>query len=275
MARDKKVINIIRIHHLRTIHVCTKFGDDDPNHFLCISVWKWWMKQLTNYQNHRVLLWSSQTEWGKLRHGRGHLFVSPALVPWCLERKKQKHNTCVSFHPFVNRGCLSSFTQALHPALLSLQSALHCLTSRWRHHRGERVIERKLKSTGGLAIQWWIESEGGMQRWSGDAAKYREMKGGIGEILHVEIKAVKVGPCEGGSESALPAWPNKQSRAPSMLQYTPALIIHDVCVCVCAQTYMCEFAWLLAWNVTVDEKHVNNKWYCVHGPRGRGVKRKA
>lgn len=78
-----------------------------------------------------------------------------------------------------------------------------------------------------------------MQRWSGDAAKYREMKGGIGEILHVEIKAVKVGPCEGGSESALPAWPNKQSRAPSMLQYTPALIIHDVCVCVCVHKHTC------------------------------------
>lgn len=46
-----------------------------------------------------------------------------------------------------------------------------------------------------------------------------------------------------------------------MLQYT-ALIIHDVCVSVCAQTYVCEFAWLsasLALNVTVDEKHVNNK----------------
>lgn len=50
-----------------------------------------------------------------------------------------------------------------------------------------------------------------MQRWSGDVAKYKGMKGGIGEILHVVIKAVKVGPCEGGSESAMLAWPNKQS----------------------------------------------------------------
>lgn len=44
-----------------------------------------------------------------------------------------------------------------------------------------------------------------MQRWSGDVAKYRGMKRGIGEILHVVIKAVKVGLCEGGSESAMPA----------------------------------------------------------------------
>lgn len=44
-----------------------------------------------------------------------------------------------------------------------------------------------------------------MQRWSGDMAKYRGIKGGIGAILHVVIKAVKVGPCEGGSESAMPA----------------------------------------------------------------------
>lgn len=49
-----------------------------------------------------------------------------------------------------------------------------------------------------------------MQRWSGDVAKYRGLKGGIGEILHVVIKAVKVGPCEGGSESAMPACLAKQ-----------------------------------------------------------------
>lgn len=82
-----------------------------------------------------------------------------------------------------------------------------------------------------------------MQRWSGDVAKYKGMKGGIGEILHVVIKAVKVGPCEGGSESAMLAWPNKQSWAPSMLQYT-ALIIHDVCVSMCVKIHVHEFAWL-------------------------------
>lgn len=74
-----------------------------------------------------------------------------------------------------------------------------------------------------------------MQRRSGDVAKYRGLKGGIGEILHVVIKAVKVGPCEGGSESAMPAWPNKLSPARSVPRHM-ALIIHDVCVChrVCA-----------------------------------------
>lgn len=55
-----------------------------------------------------------------------------------------------------------------------------------------------------------------MQRWSGDAAKYREMIGGIGEILHVAIKAVRVGPCEGGSESAMPG---QQSPTPSAPQH--------------------------------------------------------
>lgn len=73
-----------------------------------------------------------------------------------------------------------------------------------------------------------------MQRWSGDVAKYRGLKGVIGETLHVVIKAVKVGPCEGGSESAMPAarrppGQTNKSRAPSMLQNT-ALIIHVVCV---------------------------------------------
>lgn len=70
-----------------------------------------------------------------------------------------------------------------------------------------------------------------MQIWSGDVAKYRGIKGGIGAILHVVIKAVKVGPCEGGSESAVPARPN---------QHLP-LIIHDVCVCAieCVYKHMC------------------------------------
>lgn len=52
-----------------------------------------------------------------------------------------------------------------------------------------------------------------MQKRSRDVAKYRGIKGGIGEILHVVIKAVKVCPYEGGSESALRlAGPNKQCR---------------------------------------------------------------
>lgn len=60
-----------------------------------------------------------------------------------------------------------------------------------------------------------------MQGWSNDVSKYRGMKRGIGETLHVVIKAVEVGPCEGGSESAMLAFLAKQtqSRAPSMLQY--------------------------------------------------------
>lgn len=40
--------------------------------------------------------------------------------------------------------------------------------------------------------------------------KYRGMKGGIREILHVVLKAVKVGLCEGGTESAMPACLAKQ-----------------------------------------------------------------
>lgn len=47
-----------------------------------------------------------------------------------------------------------------------------------------------------------------MQGWVGDTSEYRGMEGGIGEILHVERKAVKVGLCEGGSESALPGQTN-------------------------------------------------------------------
>lgn len=50
-----------------------------------------------------------------------------------------------------------------------------------------------------------------MRRWSGDVAKYRGLKGDMGEILHVLIKTVKVGPCEGGSESAMPACLAKQT----------------------------------------------------------------
>ena len=77
------------------------------------------------------------------------------------------------------------------------------------------------------------------------------MKGGIGEILHVEIKAANVGPSEGGSESATPAW-SKQTVAGSVsAEARPALIIHGVCVCgsacvcvsPCAQTHMCDYAW--------------------------------
>jgi len=43
-----------------------------------------------------------------------------------------------------------------------------------------------------------------MQRRLRDLTNYSGMEGGIGEILHVVIKAVKVGPCECGSESAVP-----------------------------------------------------------------------
>lgn len=69
-----------------------------------------------------------------------------------------------------------------------------------------------------------------MQQWSGNLAKYRGLKGRRGEILHVVKKSAKVGPCEGGSESAMPACLAKQiSWTQSMLQYT-SLIIHDVCV---------------------------------------------
>lgn len=59
-----------------------------------------------------------------------------------------------------------------------------------------------------------------------------------------------------------------------MLQYT-SLIIHDVCV----KKPMCVslHGWVrrLHENVTVDEKHVNNKWYCEkHSYRGRLRERK-
>lgn len=46
---------------------------------------------------------------------------------------------------------------------------------------------RKWKCTGGLGIKWWIESSVRMEACLGDEAKYRRMKGGIGEILHDEI----------------------------------------------------------------------------------------
>ncbi len=69
-----------------------------------------------------------------------------------------------------------------------------------------------------------------MQRRSGAVAKYRGLKGGIGEILHVVIKAVKVGPCEGGSESAMPACMAKQIVSGCVYAVEHALIIHDVCV---------------------------------------------
>lgn len=114
-----------------------------------------------------------------------------------------------------------------------------------------------------------------MRRWSGDVAKYRGLKGDIGEILHVLIKTVKVGPCEGGSESAMPAWPNKQ--ALSMLLQYMALIIHDVCVyrhtCVSLHGRVCRLhemsllmKSMLIINDTAREKHTK---------RGRLRERKA
>lgn len=105
-----------------------------------------------------------------------------------------------------------------------------------------------------------------MQRWSGDLAKYRGLKGGRGEILHVVKKSAKVGPCEGGSESAMPACLAKQIVLDSVYA-TVHVVNYPWCVCekTCVWVCMAELQTRLHENVTVDEKHVNNKWYCVPG----------
>lgn len=75
-----------------------------------------------------------------------------------------------------------------------------------------------------------------------------------GEILHAVIQSVEVGPCEGGSDSAMPG--QTSSLELSLLQYV-LLIIHDVCVekkCMLVSLHGSAHE-----NVTADQKCVNNK----------------
>lgn len=115
--------------------------------------------------------------------------------------------------------------------------------------------------------QWHNEEEkvkkggsDGQKKWPNITAE----KGNVA-IPHVELKYV--GLCEGGSESAMPTCLDKQIVRLSVPQHK-SLIIHDVRG---KNLYACEsvHAWMscLHGSVNADEKHVNNKWWCVNGTR--------